>query len=1597
MGGAEARAGLAGTTRERLARQQELRRGEAAAAQWLHAHGALRELADDEARLPAGWRATKDSYGRVFFAHGASGRASWVEPVAVQLPWRFRAVAAALPHLLAVASESQWVRVTLEADEDRAKLFTAVYHQVLDQVLADTHRFFAGAGAGTGAGAGAGDAAAAKGGDDALPTLTETHKRAMRLKVRPDRYIAFVEHALRCAGKRSRAAGAGEAGCEAGCEAGYVAGCEAGCGAGYGTGCDAGCEATLPGPKPRTPRSCAFSRPLRQPGSPCSVQSAKSAKSARGRPLAGAERRGRSSSSGSGSGSGSMRRSNRGSSSSSSSSSSSNSSSQTESSGGCGAPNPLRARSESPAARRVAESEPEPAHLSMAAFGSLQARAFRELRLKQLAQAKEARELSQSQFGRPEDAVRRKLQLVTADSPPQLPSIQLIAKKPPTPSQTAPAHELPAHEPPAHELPPPPQHQHQHQHQRHNGVEQSDPHAVPGRQLDSHDELSRTLAQIEAMQADLARLRLQPAAETAARSSRKAGAPDFAGEPLEQYLSPDAGEQWRREVARPARLTPAGAISAEQAINVQVVASREVEIAQHNERTALRAAEQAKANVNELKARLSEATAGSASALAAADLRERELLAALETVTAHLQEETQRGRSAAVACAAPCAAAAAAAADAAGSAADAAACTTQAGAGAGAGAGGGPAPGELLARLTSTHEQLRAADEARLRAERRAAEASERVSKLSQSLQQQLRRSEVDRAEVESMRRELALCQESLAEGLKSRDALMDDLRSVRESSFVSLEAERVERASLGREITALRLQLAESRRGGGGGGATTVRLATVSPGAAHGEEAKSAASPRGERQHRDGKPEKRKNIETEARVALVSHESGCQACVEQSIAAERKAAKLGELERELFDSKCSLSRLGQRLKQGENEAAALRYELKATRQVAKSAESKLEARLAEKAHLMESLASSLRESEAAALRAREEAREGLGELDEANKRIAELEARASALETLAAAAQTQVGALRRDHEQTLAQRQHDAEAYRAGLEQHYARCKAVWEREHQTDVERARLAHGAEMRDLGDRAREELRQGLKAQRADFALRVGETEARFASRSEEQAASHQRELGALAQALEKEWRAAVEAAVRAERERARQELDDSYVAREVEAVKLRRRASLTLLHKNVRQGRVRELAVALARWSRATSASRANDVVEAYGAAIDRSQSAARLALTATSLALRAKRRGLELWKMHTQTQTRTHTAGAACEVQRSEAASATASDLSRVGPGVSPVGVLALLAATAPDGLWNPPSNMYPAELSRRIRRKMPGQRLAAHAVAFVEALELNLDGKVQARVFHTALAAANAKPHTDRAEFLHRLRLLCATATPLAPPVSPPPPPPPQHQLLTLQQQQREQQQREQQQQLHKLQHLQQQQLLLLQQQHRQHLSLQLQQPPHHSSPPPQLEPEEAQQQQHYQQLQPELAPSPDWLLAATCAVTRVEDIYKQQQRASKAQSISKNAIDKPGSSDDMAGGIARSSSSNSGSTKPESDFIRGVEVQALQEQVRALHVQLGQSKAEAWRYKRKLLSEYLTTSVNGIASGGECGSGSLPARASPVILDL
>ncbi|GBG25009.1 Hypothetical Protein FCC1311_012262 [Hondaea fermentalgiana] len=134
-----------------------------------------------EAQLPSGWAETKDSYGRTYFLHRESGHSCWVRPVAVQLPWKFRDAATTLGHLLSRGMNREWVRITLEADEDRVKLFTALYHLVLEDVTKERYE----------------EAGLNNADQEALPTLAACHKRARALKIKVKDYALFLERAVR--------------------------------------------------------------------------------------------------------------------------------------------------------------------------------------------------------------------------------------------------------------------------------------------------------------------------------------------------------------------------------------------------------------------------------------------------------------------------------------------------------------------------------------------------------------------------------------------------------------------------------------------------------------------------------------------------------------------------------------------------------------------------------------------------------------------------------------------------------------------------------------------------------------------------------------------------------------------------------------------------------------------------------------------------------------------------------------------------------------------------------------------------------------------------------------------------------------------------------------------------------------------------------------------------------------------------------------------------------------------------------------------------------------------------------------------------------
>lgn len=134
-----------------------------------------------EGGIPHGWEETKDSYGRVYYLHRESGHSCWVKPVTVQLQWRYHGVVNChLGHLLSRGMEHEWVRVTMEADEDRTKLFTALYQFVVEDVTRERYA----------------DGPSGLTYPD-IPTLTECHKQARKMRIKLKDYPAFLERVVR--------------------------------------------------------------------------------------------------------------------------------------------------------------------------------------------------------------------------------------------------------------------------------------------------------------------------------------------------------------------------------------------------------------------------------------------------------------------------------------------------------------------------------------------------------------------------------------------------------------------------------------------------------------------------------------------------------------------------------------------------------------------------------------------------------------------------------------------------------------------------------------------------------------------------------------------------------------------------------------------------------------------------------------------------------------------------------------------------------------------------------------------------------------------------------------------------------------------------------------------------------------------------------------------------------------------------------------------------------------------------------------------------------------------------------------------------------
>jgi len=161
------------TTRERLLSFEDEQ-----SRRFVKEHG-LQEFGDARGIgkwLPRGWEETKDEYGRSFFSHKESSHSCWARPIVAQLPWKYRCVAKTMSHLLSRPQESEWVRITLESDEDRVKLFSALYHLCIEEV---TKEHFA------------------KGVEEPIPTLAECHKRARKDKIKVSQYSNFLERVLR--------------------------------------------------------------------------------------------------------------------------------------------------------------------------------------------------------------------------------------------------------------------------------------------------------------------------------------------------------------------------------------------------------------------------------------------------------------------------------------------------------------------------------------------------------------------------------------------------------------------------------------------------------------------------------------------------------------------------------------------------------------------------------------------------------------------------------------------------------------------------------------------------------------------------------------------------------------------------------------------------------------------------------------------------------------------------------------------------------------------------------------------------------------------------------------------------------------------------------------------------------------------------------------------------------------------------------------------------------------------------------------------------------------------------------------------------------
>lgn len=219
--------------------------------------------------------------------------------------------------------------------------------------------------------------------------------------------------------------------------------------------------------------------------------------------------------------------------------------------------------------------------------------------------------------------------------------------------------------------------------------------------------------------------------------------------------------------------------------------------------------------------------------------------------------------------------------------------------------------------------------------------------------------------------------------------------------------------------------------------------------------------------------------------------------------------------------------------------------------------------------------------------------------------------------------------------------------------------------------------------------------------------------------------------------------------------------------------------------------------------------------------------------------------------------------------------------------------------------------------ELSRKMRRKLPEPRFGPHIVKFVESLDVNLDGKIVPNVFQRALLVANpfssskvSNNSRDKADFFAKLRLV------FAPLIS----------AYTSDSQGRPQQ----------------------------------------STGMPASEAvgheEKGKHTENNMLVSVQdpicLMPSANWLAMAAVAVTRISCLVDHRSALVKSRAFARLRMH-------ALLGVSRGNLPSAAHHFVESAFMREMETKALQEEVRALHVQLGASKAEAWRFKRKILN--------------------------------